>query len=52
LLFLVLWYNGLRSIVVGQFPVMEAVLMSGAWHGLIRDTHALEMLEERPGKVR
>ncbi len=39
-LFSVLWYHGLRSVVVGQFAVIEALLMIGALLAIQRDQDA------------
>ncbi len=39
-LFSVLWYHGLRSVIVGQFAVIEALLMLGALLAIQREQDA------------
>ncbi len=41
LLFAVVWYHGLRAVIVGQFAVIEAVLMIGALLAIQRREDAL-----------
>ncbi len=41
LLFSVLWYHGLRAVIVGQFAVVEALLMAGALLAIKRGSDPL-----------
>jgi len=41
LLFSVLWYHGMRAVIVGQFAVIEALLMAGALLAIKRNGDAL-----------
>jgi hypothetical protein len=41
ILFSIFWYHGLRSVIVGQFAIIEAVLLVGALLAIQRDSDAL-----------
>jgi hypothetical protein len=41
MLFSVLWYHGFRAVIVGQFAVIEAVLMAGALLAISREQDIL-----------
>lgn len=41
ILFAIFWYHGLRAIIVGQFAIIEAVLLVGALLAIQRDADAL-----------
>ncbi|MGD8732170.1 MAG: glycosyltransferase family 87 protein [Anaerolineales bacterium] len=41
ILFSIIWYHGLRAVIVGQFAILEAVLLIGALLAIQRDADAL-----------
>ena len=41
ILFSIFWYHGMRAVIIGQFAVIEAVLMVGALFAIQRDADSL-----------